>query len=81
VRLERQEEGAAQLDARLKAHDGRIADTHGSVLEHRRTLTDQLLKLNQMLERMKRRQVEELERDVKELRVQSNQLKNDEHEA
>ncbi len=81
VRLERQEEGTAQLDARLKAHDTRLADTHGSVLEHRRTLNDQLLKLNQMLERMKRRQVEELERDVKELRVQSTQLKNDEHEV
>ncbi len=81
VRLERQEEGAAQIDVRLKSHDGRIADTYGSVLEHRRTITDQLLKLNQMLERMKRRQVEELERDVKELRVQSNQLKNDEHEV
>jgi hypothetical protein len=29
-----------------------------------------------MLERMKRRQAEELERDIKELRVQSNHLKN-----
>jgi chromosome segregation ATPase len=81
VRLERQEEGAAQLDVRLKAHDGRIGDIHSSVLDHRRNLTDQLLKLNQMLERMKRRQVEELERDVKELRVQSTHLKNEEHEV
>jgi hypothetical protein len=44
-------------------------------------LSDQLLKLNQMLERMKRRQVEELERDVKDLRVQANQLKNDEYDV
>ena len=50
---------------------------HSSTLEYRRTLTDQLLKLNQMLERMKRREVEEMERQVKELRVQSNQLKNE----
>lgn len=81
VRLERQEESSVQLDARLKSHDGRINDTHGSVLEHRRNMSDQLLKLNQMLERMKRRQVEELERDVKELRVQSTQLKNEDHEV
>ena len=40
-------------------------------------LTDQLLKLNQMLERMKRREVEEMERQVKELRGQQSQLKND----
>jgi chromosome segregation ATPase len=81
VRLEREEEASTHVDLRLKAHDTRIGDMHTSVLEHRRSLTDQLLKLNQMLERMKRRQVEELERDVKELRVQSNQLKNDEHEV
>jgi hypothetical protein len=31
-----------------------------------------------MIERMKRRQLEELERQVKELRVQSTQLKNEE---
>ena len=79
-RLERQEESAAQLDARLKAHDGRIDVIHTTALEHRRNLSDQLLKLNQMIERMKRRQVEELDRDVKELRVQSNQLKHEEHE-
>ena len=81
VRLERQEEAATQLDARLKAHDARIGDIHGSAQDYRRSLSDQLLKLNQMLERMKRRQVEELDRDVKELRVQSNQLKNEEHEV
>ena len=33
-----------------------------------------------MIERMKRRRVEELERDVKELRTQSNYLKNAEDE-
>lgn len=80
LRLERQEESAAQLDARMKAHDGRIDNVHTVSLDYRRNLSDQMLKLNQMIERMKRRRVEELERDVKELRVQSNQLKNDEHE-
>lgn len=80
VRLERQEETSAQLDVRLKSHDGRIDMIHTNSLDHRRNLSDQLLKLNQMLERMKRRQVEELDRDVKELRVQSNALKNEEHD-
>jgi chromosome segregation ATPase len=75
-RLERQEEFGAQIEVRMKAHDARIEHVHGSTLEYRRSLSDQLLKLNQMLERMKRRHVDELERDVKELRVQSNQLKN-----
>ena len=80
-RLERQEEATAGAEARIKGHDGRIDHVHQITLDYRRSLTDQLLKLNQMLERMKRRQVEELDRDVKELRVQSNQLKNDEYDA
>ncbi len=49
----------------------------GGCVDFRRSLTDQLLKLNQTIERMKRRQIDELERDMKDLRVQSNQLKND----
>lgn len=77
TRLERQEDTAAQVEARLKSHDARIDHVHSSTLEFRRSLTDQLLKLNQMIERMKRRQLEEMERQVKELRVQSSQLKSD----
>ena len=80
LRVERQEETAAQVDVRMKAHDARLDHVHTSTLDYRRALTDHLLKLNQMLERMKRRQVEELERDVKDLRTQSNQLKNAEDE-
>jgi chromosome segregation ATPase len=80
TRLERQEEVTSQIDARMKANDGRIDHVHGATLEFRRSMSDQLLKLNQMLERMKRRRVEELERDIKDLRVQSNHLKNEENE-
>lgn len=80
VRLERQEETTSHLDVRMKAHDARVDHVHASLLDVRRSLSDQLLKLNQMLERMKRRHVEELERDVKDLRVQANQLKNDEND-
>jgi chromosome segregation ATPase len=76
VRLEREEEFAQQLDVRMKAHDARLDHVHASTLDFRRVLSEQILKLNQMLERMKRRQAEELERDIKELRVQSNHLKN-----
>ena len=80
TRLERQEEVTAQIDARMKANDGRIDHVHNATLEFRRSTSEQLLKLNQMIERMKRRQVEELERDIKDLRVQSNHLKNEENE-
>jgi len=78
TRLERQEEMTAQFDTRVKSHDARIDHVHAATLDYRRGLSEQLLKLNQMLERMKRRRVEELERDAKELRVQSNYLKNSE---
>lgn len=77
TRLAREEEVTGQVETRLKAHDARIDHVHTTTLDYRRTLTEQLLKLNQMIERMKRRQVEELERQVKELRVQSSQLKSD----
>lgn len=77
TRMEREEEFSARVDARLNAQDARVDHIHSSTLEYRRTLTDQLLKLNQMIERMKRREVEETERQVKELRLQANQLKNE----
>ncbi len=77
TRLARQEDAAVQVETRIKAHDARIDHVHTTTLDYRRSLTDQILKLNQMLERMKRRQLEELERQVKELRVQSSQLKSE----
>jgi chromosome segregation ATPase len=77
TRLARQEDVAAQVETRIKAHDARIDHVHTTTLDYRRTLTDQILKLNQMLERMKRRQLEETERQVKELRAHSSQLKSD----
>jgi chromosome segregation ATPase len=77
VRVERQEELAAQLETRLRAHDTRIDHVHTSTLEYRRTMTEHLLKLTQTIERMKRREIEEMERQAKELRVQSSQLKSE----
>ncbi|MEX2247084.1 MAG: hypothetical protein WEC75_10390 [Dehalococcoidia bacterium] len=78
LRLERQEELTAQLDARTKSHDARMDHVHNATLDFRRSLTEQLLKLNQLLERMKRRGVEEMEREIKELRAQAGLLKSDE---
>ncbi len=80
MRVERQEEVAQHIDARVKAMEARLEHVHGSTLEYRRTLSEQVLKLNVMLERMKRRRIEELDRDVKELRAQSTYLKNAEDE-
>jgi hypothetical protein len=40
-------------------------------------MTEHLLKLTQTIERMKRREIEEMERQAKELRVQSSQLKSE----
>jgi|GEM_PF-3342919 len=77
VRVERLEEVATQLDTRMKAHDTRIDHVHTSTLEYRRSLSDHLLKLTQMIERMKRREIEEMERQAKELRVQASQLKSE----
>lgn len=77
TRMEREEDFTTHVDGRLKAQDTRLDHIHSSTLEYRRTLTDQLLKLNQMIERMKRREVEETERQVKELRLQASQLKNE----
>lgn len=80
LRLEREEETSSQVETRLKSHDGRIDHVHSSTLDFRRSLSEQVLKLNQMLERMKRRQLEELDRQVKELRLHSNQLKHGDEE-
>jgi chromosome segregation ATPase len=75
TRVERQEELTTQIDTRMKAHDARIDHVHGATLEFRRTMNDQLLKLDQILERLTRRQVEEFERQIKELRTHANALK------
>jgi len=40
TRLERQEEFAAQLETRIKAHDGRIDHVHSATLDYRRALKE-----------------------------------------
>jgi chromosome segregation ATPase len=77
TRVEREEDFTLHVDARLKGYDARIDHIHGFTLDARRSITEQLLRLNQMIERMKRREVEEMERQVKELRGQQSQLKSE----
>jgi hypothetical protein len=77
TRLEREEDFTTHVDARMKTYEARVEHVHGVTLDFRRTLTEQVLKLNQMLERMRRREIEESERQVKELRVHANQLKSE----
>ena len=76
ARLEREEEFTAHVDTRMKANEARIEHVHGATLDFRRSLNDHLLKITVMLERMKRREVEESERQVKEIRAQTSLLKN-----
>lgn len=77
TRLEREEDFTTHVDARMKTYEARVEHVHGVTLDFRRTLTEQLLKLNQLLERMRRREIEEAERQVKELRVHATQLKSE----
>ena len=77
TRLEREEDFTAHVDTRMKTFEARVDHVHNVTLDVRRSLSEQLLKLNQILERMKRREVDEIERQVKELRVQATQLKNE----
>ena len=74
-RLERLEEAAGHIEQRQKRNDARVDHAHASGLELQRSITDQLLKLNELLARMRRRNIEELDREIKELRVQANLLK------
>lgn len=76
ARLEREEEFTAHVDTRMKASEARIEHVHAATLDFRRSLNDHLLKITVMLERMKRREVEESERQVKEIRAQTSLLKN-----
>lgn len=76
ARVEREEEFTSHVDTRMKASEGRIEHVHSATLDFRRSLNDHLLKMTTMLERMKRREVEETERQVKEFRAQASVLKN-----
>jgi len=77
TRVEREEDVTAHVDVRLRAQESRVDHVHASTLDYRRMLNEQLLKMNQLLERMRRREAEELERQAKELRTFANQLKVD----
>lgn len=57
------------LDGRLKGFQERLVGMHRDVAAHRALVAEQFQRLNELQERLKRRRLEELERDLREIRV------------
>lgn len=74
---QKQEHIATTLDARSQALDTRLSEMQEKLDEYRTLLIGQLLKLHQSQERLKRRQIEDLEREIKELRKHAASLKDE----
>jgi chromosome segregation ATPase len=74
---QKQEHVATTLDARSQALDTRLSEMQEKLDESRTLLISQLLKLHQSQERLKRRQIEDLEREIKELRKHAASLKDE----
>lgn len=74
---QKQEHVATTLDARSQALDTRLSQMQEKLDEYRTLLLSQLLKLHQSQERLKRRQIEDLEREIKELRKHAASLKDE----
>lgn len=74
---QRQEHVSTTLDARSQALDTRLSQMQEKLDEYRVLLITQLLKLHQSQERLKRRQIEDLEREIKELRKHAAALKDE----
>lgn len=66
--LGRQEQLTGILDGRTKGYLGRLDALREEILRHRQQFVEHLLKLGTGQERLKRRQIEELEREIKELK-------------
>jgi chromosome segregation ATPase len=66
--LSRQEQLLGLLDGRTQGYLGRLEALREEILRHREQFVDHLLKLSGGQERLKRRQIEELEREIKELK-------------
>jgi chromosome segregation ATPase len=64
----RQEQLVSVLDGRTQGYLGRLEALREEILRHRQEFVDHLLKLSSGQERLKRRQIEELEREIKELK-------------
>ena len=66
--LGRQEQLVSVLDGRTQGYLGRLEALREEILRHREQTIDHLLKLSSGQERLKRRQIEELEREIRELK-------------
>jgi chromosome segregation ATPase len=66
--LGRQEQLLGVLDGRTQGYLGRLESLREEILRHREQFVDHLLKLSSGQERLKRRQIEELEREIRELK-------------
>jgi len=64
----RQEQLVGVLDGRTQGYLGRLEALREEILRHRQEFVDHLLKLSSGQERLKRRQIEELEREIRELK-------------
>ncbi len=74
---QKQEHLSTTLDAKYMAQEARLEQMVEKLDEYKSLLIGQLLKLHQSQERLKRRQIEDLEREIKELRKHAASL-NDE---
>jgi len=66
--LGRQEQLVGVLDGRTQGYLGRLEALREEILRHREQFIEHLLKLSSGQERLKRRQIEELEREIRELK-------------
>jgi chromosome segregation ATPase len=66
--LGHQEQLLSVLDGRTQGYLGRLEALREEILRHRQQFVEHLLKLSSGQERLKRRQIEELEREIKELK-------------
>ena len=66
--LARQEQLTGVLDGRTQGYLGRLEALREEIMRHREQFIEHLLKLSSGQERLKRRQIEELEREIRELK-------------
>jgi chromosome segregation ATPase len=66
--LSHQEQLLSVLDGRTQGYLGRLEALREEIMRHRQEFVEHLLKLSSGQEQLKRRQIEELEREIKELK-------------
>jgi chaperonin cofactor prefoldin len=59
----------SMLDGRDKGFNDRLVGLQSELAHYRTVVTEQFQRLHQSQERMKRRQIEDLEREIREMRI------------